>query len=253
MFKSIRIAAASFLFVGALASAASATEYQIDPAHSEITFRIKHMGISTVTGKFEKFEGSFNVDPKDIKTTKGEAVMDVASLSTGNAKRDTHLKSDDFFNAQKYPRISFKSKDVKDVNMGDSTCTLVGDLTIRDVTKEVTLKVKGDGILPNDGWGNERAAFHATGAINRFDFNLKWNKAVEAGRLVAGETVDLVLSFEGVHKVGGAPEAAKGAEKATKDESKASKKKSPAPAAAPSADTSSGVKGGTQSHTKSGY
>lgn len=241
----IRNLSLAFAAAGMLVGAARATEYQIDTPHSEVTFRVKHMGISTVTGKFEKFEGSFTVDPKDLKTTKGSAVIDVNSISTGAPKRDAHLKSDEFFGAEKFPTMKFTSKEVKDVNMADTTCTLVGDLTIRDVTREITLKVKGDGILPNDGWGNERAAFHATGAINRFDYGLKWNKAVEAGRLVVGENVDLVLAFEGVHKVG-APAGAKPAEKASKEGKKGSAKDQPA-------DTSSGVKGGVQSHTKSGY
>jgi polyisoprenoid-binding protein YceI len=241
----------SFLAVGALAGAAAATEFQIDPAHSEVTFRVKHMGISTVTGKFEKVEGSFDVDPKNIKGTKGNAVIEVSTVNTGNSKRDSHLKSPDFFDAEKFPQIKFVSKEVKDVNMADSTCTLVGDLTMHGVTKEIALKVKGDGILPNDGWGNERAAFHATGNLNRFDYGLKWNKAVEAGRLVVSENVDLILAFEGVHKVGGAPEA-KPAEKAVKEEAKPAKPKKSGSSEAP-ADTSSGVKGGAQSHTKSGY
>ena len=187
----------SLLFASALAVGAGAAEYQIDPAHSEIIFKVRHMGLSTVTGRFEKFTGNFDVDPKNVKRTKGSAVIETGSISTTNAKRDEHLKSEDFFDAAHHPQIKFQSKEVKDVNEKDSTATLVGDLTMRGVTKPVELKVKGGGIIL-DGWGNERAAFTATGKLNRFDYGLKWNKALEAGSLVVGETVELVLAFEGV-------------------------------------------------------
>ena len=190
----------SLLLVTALAGTAAAAEYSIDTAHSEVSFKVKHMGISTVTGKFEKFGGTFSVDPKNVKATKGTAEIDVNSINTSNAKRDGHLKSEDFFDAAHFPAIKFVSKEVKDVNEADSTCTLVGDLTIRGTTKEIALKVKGGGIV-NDGWGNERAAFAATGRINRFDFGLKWSKALETGGLVVAKDVDLVLSFEGVRKL----------------------------------------------------
>ncbi len=200
--KHIVLGAAMTLLAG---MTANATEYQIDPAHSEIAFKVKHLTISTVTGTFSDITGSFDVDVKNLAATKGSAVIKVASISTNNEKRDNHLKSDDFFNAEKFPEIKFVSKSVRNVNMADTTCDLVGDLTIRDVTKEIVLKVKGTGILANDGWGNQRAAFSATGRINRFDFNLKWSKALETGGLVVAQDVDIVLSFEGVH----APDAPK--------------------------------------------
>jgi len=195
--KHIVLGAATVLLAGWMN--ANATEYQIDPAHSEVSFKVKHLTISTVTGSFSDVSGSFDVDLKNLAATKGSAVIKVASITTNNVKRDTHLKSNDFFNADSFPEIKFVSKSVTNVNMADTTCDLTGDLTIRDVTKEITLKVKGTGILANDGWGNERAAFSATGRINRFDYNLKWNKAIETGGLVVAPDVDLVLSFEGVH------------------------------------------------------
>lgn len=184
-----------------------AAEYQIDTPHSDVKFRVKHMGISTVTGSFGEFTGSFNVDPKNIAATTGSAVIQVASVNTNNAKRDNHLKSDDFFNAEKYPEIRFASKAVRNVNLADSTADLVGDLTIRDVTKEIVLKVKGTGILAKDPWGMERAAFTATGTINRFDYNLKWNNLIEGGGFVVAPEVELVLAFEGVRPAA-APAAA---------------------------------------------
>ncbi len=188
-----------FLGLALMAATAGATEYQIDPAHSEILFKVKHMGISTVTGRFDNFSGSFNVDVKNLGATKGMATIEVGSVNTSNVKRDGHLKTDEFFNAEKYPQMKFVSKSVRNVNMADTSCELVGDLTIRDVTKEVVLKVKGGGILANDGWGNERAAFTASGTINRIDFGLKWNKLTEAGGFMVAPTVKLELSFEGVH------------------------------------------------------
>lgn len=181
-----------------LAGALHAAEYQIDAAHSDVTFRVKHMGVSTVTGSFGEFSGSFNVDPNNVEATTGSAVIKVASINTNNARRDEHLKSDDFFNAEQFPEIKFTSKAVKNVNMADSTADLVGDLTIRDVTKEVVLKVKGTGILAKDPWGMERAGFRATGVINRFDYNLKWNNLIEGGGFVVAPEVELVLAFEGV-------------------------------------------------------
>jgi polyisoprenoid-binding protein YceI len=187
---------AAVLLAGALS--AHAAEYTIDAAHSDVVFKVKHMGISTVTGSFGEFSGSFDVDPKNVGKTTGSLVIKTASINTNNAKRDGHLKSDDFFNAEKYPEIRFTSKAVKNINMKDSTADLVGDLTIRDVTREIVLKVKGTGILAKDPWGNERAAFTATGRVNRFDYNLKWNALIESGGMVVAPDVDLVLAFEGV-------------------------------------------------------
>jgi len=177
-----------------------AAEYNIDTTHSEITFKVKHMGISTVTGKFEKFGGTFSVDPKNVKATKGMAEIDVNSITTSNPKRDGHLKGDEFFDVAHFPSIKFVSKEVRDVNEADSTCTLVGDLTMRGITKEILLKVKGGGVMKDD-WGFERAAFSAVGHVNRFDYGLKWNKAIETGGFVVGQDVELNLSFEGMRKL----------------------------------------------------
>ncbi len=188
--------AAAALLVGALS--AQAAEYTIDASHSDVMFKVKHMGISTVTGSFSEFSGSFDLDTKNVGKTTGSLVIKTASVNTNNAKRDGHLKGDDFFNTEKYPEIKFVSKAVKNVNLADSTADLVGDLTIRDVTKEIVLKVKGQGILSKDPWGMERAAFSATGRINRFDYNLKWSALIESGGMVVAPDVDLVLNFEGV-------------------------------------------------------
>ena len=194
---------AAVLLTGCLT--VGAAEYpQVDAAHSQVMFKVIHMGINTVTGRFDSFQANFEVDPQHIENTKGSATIDVSSINTGNAKRDNHLRSDDFFNAETFPQIKFVSKSVKNINMADSTCDLVGDLTIRDVTKEIVLKIKGGGILRDD-WGNERAAFTASGKINRFDFNLKWSKMMEVGGLVVGPEVELKLAFEGLRPVDNKP------------------------------------------------
>ena len=185
------------LLVGMLK--ANAAEYKVDMSSSELLFKVRHMGINTITGRFDNFDATFDVDPQHIENTKGSATIDVKSINTNNPRRDGHLASDDFFNTEKFPKIKFVSKSVKNVNMADSTCDLIGDLTIRDVTKEITLKIKGGGILRDHG--RERAAFTAKGVINRFDFNLKWNKMVEMGGLVVGPDVQLELSFEGVRSL----------------------------------------------------
>ena len=204
-FNKIFSFAATALLAGVLT--ANAAEYTIDAPHSDVLFKVKHMGISTVTGSFGEFSGSFDVDPKNVGKTTGSLVIKTASVNTNNAKRDGHLKSDDFFNAEKYPEIKFVSKSVRNINMADSTADLVGDLTIRDVTREIVLKVKGTGILARDPWGNERAAFTATGRINRFDYNLKWSALIESGGMVVAPDVDLVLSFEGVRPAAAVPAA----------------------------------------------
>jgi polyisoprenoid-binding protein YceI len=207
LFTSLRLSALPVV-VGAVFAGAvsvSAAEYTIDAAHSDIQFKVKHMGISTVTGSFGEFSGTFNVDPKNVKATTGSAVIKAASVNTNNERRDNHLKSDDFFNVEQFPEIKFVSKAVRNINMKDSTADLVGDLTIRDVTKEIVLKVKGTGILAKDPWGLERAAFRATGTINRFDFNLKWNNLLEGGGFVVAPEVDIVLAFQGTRQPDAAP------------------------------------------------
>ncbi len=200
--RTMKISAFGLVLAGAIS--ATAAEYQIDAAHSDVQFRVRHMGISTVTGSFGEFEGNFNLDPANVEATTGQLTIKTTSVNTNNNRRDNHLRSDDFFNAEKFPEIKFKSKEVRNVNMADTTAELVGYLTIRDVTKEIVLQVKGTGILAKDPWGNERAAFSATGRINRFDFDLKWNNLIEGGGgLVVAPEVDIILSFQGVRPAPG--------------------------------------------------
>jgi polyisoprenoid-binding protein YceI len=213
----------SALLVSALAVTVHAETYSVDTAHTDITFKVRHMGISTVSGRFEKFGGTFDVNPKDIKATKGNLTIDASSISTGNAKRDGHLKSPDFFDVAKFPEIKFASKEVKDINVKDSTATLVGDLTMHGITKEISLKIKGGGIM-TDPWHNERAAFTATGKLDRYDFGLKYNAALEAGGVVVSQEVELVLGFEGMRQLAAPANTAKAAEsKPAKAAAKAAK------------------------------
>lgn len=166
----------------------SQTKWQVDPAHSEVIFKVRHMMISTVTGHFNSYNVEAtatgeNFDGADIKVS-----IDVDSISTKNADRDNHLKSDDFFNAAEFPQIHFQSTHFE----GD---TLKGNLTIRDVTKEVSLHVEQNGIAV-DPYGQTKAGFEVTGEINRKDYNLNWNAVTEAGNIVVSDTVKLAFEIQ---------------------------------------------------------
>lgn len=169
--------------------------YNIDPSHSQIQFKVKHLGFSKVVGGFQEFEGQFVLDPDNLETLEAKASIDAASIDTGDEDRDEHLRSEDFLAAEKYPKLTFESTGVKEVS-GDSL-VLTGDLTIRGVTESVNLDVNYLGEA-QDPWGGERAAFEATGEINRKKFGLKWNKALEAGGFLVGDTVQLELDVQGV-------------------------------------------------------
>lgn len=164
------------------------TTWKVDPAHSEIGFKVRHMMISTVSGSFEEFDATIESEDDSFKNAEFTFTAPVASISTKNKDRDTHLKSDDFFNAEKFPTISFKSKSFD----GE---TMVGDLTIRDVTKEISLQVEFHGIA-EDTYGQTKAGFEATGSINRKDFNLNWNAVTEAGNIVVSDKVNLIINCQ---------------------------------------------------------
>lgn len=174
-----------------------ASDYKIDPDHTKVSFKVRHLGISWVPGNFSKVDGSFNFDPQNIKAAKAEAKIEIGSINTENKKRDDHLKSDDFFDASKFPEMTFVSKEIKDVE-GDKF-KVVGDLTIHGVTKSVVLDAEYTGEA-KDPWGNERAAFSATTKVNRKDFGLQWNKVLETGALLVGEDVLITIDVEGVKK-----------------------------------------------------
>ncbi|HEX8357772.1 MAG TPA: YceI family protein [Segetibacter sp.] len=167
--------------------------YKIDPAHSDVMFKVKHLMISTVTGIFKTFDATLEVDENDLTKAKVSFEADVASVDTKNEQRDTHLKSDDFFNAEQFPKMTFTSTSIDKVS--DEEYTLNGNLTIRDITKPVALKVEYNGDVV-DPWGMERKGFEANGKINRKEFGLKWSAVTEAGGLVVADEVKLVLNVE---------------------------------------------------------
>jgi polyisoprenoid-binding protein YceI len=180
-------------------SRAEAVSYAIDPDHSQVIFKVKHMGISTVTGRFDLMEGSYTFDDKDIGNSSVETTIQTASVNTNKQKRDDHLKSPDFLNVDKYPTITFKSKEVKKGEGDDFT--IVGDLTINGVTKQVELDAEYGGKAV-DPMGNERTAFTAETKINRKDYGLTWNKTLDSGGLVVGDDVKIELEVEGIKKKG---------------------------------------------------
>lgn len=178
-----------------LAVSAQAATYKIDSSHSTVGFKVRHLAISSVPGKFGEFEGTFDFDPTKIEASKTDAKIKLASIDTTDKKRDEHLKGDDFFAVAKYPEMKFVSKEVTDVN--GSTFKVTGDLTLHGVTKPVTLDVEYAG-MATDPWGNERAGFSATTKIHRKDFGLAWSKVLETGALVVGDEVTVNLEIEGV-------------------------------------------------------
>ena len=187
------------LLVGALAlsltALADAPKYEagafdIDAAHSKVGFEIPHMVISTVEGRFTKFDGKIVLGEKFDKSTV-EATVDMTSIDTSNSKRDEHLKSPDFFDVAKFPKMTFKSKSISGT---PDKFTVAGDLTIKGVTKPVTFDGKYLGLV-NDGYGNDKAVFNAETKVKRSAFGLTWNKMVEAGPVV-GDELKIVLRVE---------------------------------------------------------
>ena len=167
--------------------------YKIDPAHSDISFKVKHLMIATATGLFKTFDATLEIDEENFENAQVSFEADVDSIDTKNEQRDAHLKSDDFFNAAQYPKLTFKSTKIEKVS--DSEFKLTGDLTVRDITKPVVLSVDYNGKVI-DPWGMERMGFEATGKINRKEFGLKWSAVTEAGGLVVADDVKLVLNVE---------------------------------------------------------
>lgn len=163
-------------------------KWKIDPAHSEIQFKVKHLMITTVTGYFKTFDLEVETETEDFNTaTKIEFTADIDSIDTNNAQRDTHLKSNDFFNGGQYPKLKFSGKKYEAHN-GD--VTLHGDLTIRDITKPIILNVEFGGTVV-DPWGQQKAGFTVQGKINRKDFNLTWDAVTEAGQVVVSNEIKI--------------------------------------------------------------
>lgn len=171
--------------------------WSIDPIHSEIHFKVKHMMVSTVTGSFDAFEGSVMSSGEGFEDAEIKFTAKTGSINTKNEDRDAHLKSDDFFNAEKYPELSFVSKSFK--ALSEDEMELIGDLTIRDVTKEVKLAVSYEGSAV-DPYGQHKAGFEISDSINRKDFDLKWSAVTEAGSIVVSDKVRLDLNVQLVEK-----------------------------------------------------
>jgi polyisoprenoid-binding protein YceI len=165
----------------------------IDPSHSEIHFKVKHLVIATVTGSFDRFEGSLETESDDFSNASITFTADVNSINTNMPDRDTHLKSPDFFDAASHPKLVFKSTGFK--KQGESAYKLTGDMTIRGVTREIVLDAELGGTM-KDPWGNLKAGFELSGKLNRKDFGLNWNSVTEAGGLVVSEEVRLQLNVE---------------------------------------------------------
>lgn len=169
--------------------------WTVDTTHSIVEFAVKHMMLTTVKGRFRDFSATLQIDEARPENSSVSATIDVASIDTNVADRDAHLRSDDFLNAEKFPHITFRSTRVERVE-GDRW-RVAGDLTIRDVTRPVTLDVEFEGRI-TDPWGNDRAAFSAETSISRKEFNVRWNQALETGGVVVGDNVKISLHIEAV-------------------------------------------------------
>jgi polyisoprenoid-binding protein YceI len=168
--------------------------WSIDSVHSEISFRVKHLMISTVSGKFGSFEAT--VESSSDTSFAGAKVSfsaEVDSISTGNEQRDGHLKSDDFFNASSFPKIVFSNGLLKEISEG--SYKLIGELTLRDTTKSFEMNVSYSGMM-TDSYGNQKAGFEATGTLSRKEFGLKWSATTEAGGVVVADEVKLILDIQ---------------------------------------------------------
>jgi polyisoprenoid-binding protein YceI len=164
----------------------------VDNMHSEVQFKVKHLVISTVTGTFNKFSAELEAEKEDFTDAKISFSADIDSIDTNNAQRDAHLKSDDFFNAEKFPQMTFKSSSLEKSN---GKYTLKGDLTIRDITKPVVLDVELGGVA-TDPYGQIKAGFEAVGKINRKEFGLMWSAVTEAGGVVVSDEVKILLNIQ---------------------------------------------------------
>ena len=162
--------------------------WQLDASHSSIGFSVKHLMIATVKGSFARYEASFSGSDTDLSDASVNVNIETASIDTGNAQRDGHLRSPDFFDAEKFPAITFSGKKIVGNAFGDFK--IIGDLTISGVTKEITLDATFEG-RAKDPWGNSRLGYSAKGKINRADFGLTWNQALEAGGVLVSEEVKI--------------------------------------------------------------
>jgi len=172
----------------------STTTWNIDPAHSVAEFKVKHMMIANVKGQFSKVSGVLVRDESDLANSRIDASIEAASIYTRDDQRDAHLKSADFFHVEKFPTLHFKSTGIKVV--GDGELSVEGNLTIRGVTRKVHFAVEGPTPPAKDPWGNTRVAISASTKINRKDFGLTWNAALETGGILVGDEITITLDVE---------------------------------------------------------
>jgi polyisoprenoid-binding protein YceI len=201
--KVLALAATGVLLVPALAWAST---WDIDPAHTSIEFSVRHMMVSTVKGQFEKVKGTLELDDKDVTKSTVEVTIDPGSVNTHEPKRDAHLKSPDFFDTTKFPTATFKSTKVQ--KAGKNKLKVTGQLSLHGVTKPVVLEVEGPTEAFKTPFGTTVRGIHATGKIDRKDFEIGWNKVLDNGGVVVGNEVTLDLSAELTEKVAPATPAA---------------------------------------------
>lgn len=180
------------LSTGALAS----DTYKIDVDHSLVGFKIRHF-VTKVQGKFTSFDGEIKLDTKNLKELSADAAIDASSINTDNKKRDDHLRSPDFFDVKKFPKLTFKSK--KTTDLGNGKFKMDGDLTLHGVTKPITLEGEFTGTA-KDPWGNTRAGLTAQTKINRKDYGIVWNKTLDAGGMMLGDDIDISIEIEAIKK-----------------------------------------------------
>lgn len=168
--------------------------WTIDPTHSGIHFSVRHMVFAKVRGRFGAFSGTLQLDQKDLTKSKVEAEIEAESIDTGVADRDKHLRSADFLDVERFPKLLFKSKHLEKEGEG---YRVIGDLTIADVTREVVLTTDYAG-QAQDPWGNQRVAFTAKTSLNRAEFGLKWNQALEAGGVLVGDKIEIEIEVQAV-------------------------------------------------------
>jgi len=171
----------------------SNTKWNLDPSHSEVQFKVRHMMVSNVTGHFKNFTASVETQGDDLATAKVHFTADVNSISTNNEQRDGHLKNNDFFDVENHPELSYESDKLE--KTGDETYKLHGNLTMRGVTKPVSLNVEHGGVM-QDPWGNTRTGFTVTGKINRKDFGVSFGAVSETGNIMLGEDVNITANVE---------------------------------------------------------
>jgi polyisoprenoid-binding protein YceI len=192
------IASVSAIIALALPAFAFASTWTIDPDHSNIGFKVRHLMVSNVKGSFDKHTGTVEINDKDITKSKVEVSIDTNSINTNVQKRDDHLRSADFFDVAKFPTMTFVSKKI--AQAGKDKLKVTGDLTLHGVTKEVVLDVEGPSKESKDPWGSLRKGATATTKINRKDFGLVWNKALETGGVAVGDEITITLEIEMIKK-----------------------------------------------------